>query len=255
GSTPNDNAGSPIPALDQLQPIGDASAVLGYLNMAGVGPEGQTHTLGDIEDYYVIEAIAGTIVSLEIGDPEHVDIDLWLYTEQGAYVTDSSSRYPGDSIEISEAGRYIINAHLFSGYGSYILTIDRPTALDSVTTSPITTIIDNPAILIEDETPVQDVGELYVLLIDADTMTVEAVSTTTLGLKYSYHMVLPQSGNYFLVAGTDIDSDLALCDPEDICGLYGSSNSIVEPIVLTGGVSNLDILIPVQFGVYGSEGR
>lgn len=251
GTTPNDNAGSPDPALDRLQPIADASAVLGYLNMPGVGPEGQTYSSGDVEDFYVIDATAGTTISLESGDPEQVDIDLWLYTDQGAYVDDSSSALPGDFIEIQEDGTYIVNAHLFSGHGSYILSIEPPNSLDYK--SPTPTLPpgsgSQPPILIDNDQPIPNVGELYVLLIDAETMTVEAVSATTYGVGYSYDMVLPTAGNYFLLAGTDIDNDLSLCDPEDICSFYGSMLDFSGPISLTGGASNLDIVIPVHLGV------
>ena len=56
----------------------------------------------------MLTAAAGTVINLDIGDPENADIDLWLYATEGDYLTDSSSAYPGDSVTLQETGTYII---------------------------------------------------------------------------------------------------------------------------------------------------
>ena len=166
-----------------------------------MGPTGQARASGDIEDYYVLNATAGTDIYLEIGDPDNADVDLWLYTSEGAYVTDSSSRYPGDFVTIQETGTYIVNAHLHSGHGSYALIINEPDAApqadDQATTSgsKTSTATSTPMNVSAIGT---DVGTVYVLLIDAETGVVESVTSTDAKSNYEYDFVLPALGHYYL---------------------------------------------------------
>ena len=252
GYVPNDNAGSPAPDAGFTQKIGDAQVVFGYLAHPGVGPAGQARDNGDVEDYYVLNATAGTELYLEIGDPENADIDLWLYTFEGAYVTDSSSPYPGDSVTLPETGTYIVNAHLHSGHGSYALVINEPVAVkqDTDVTSPTSSKTSSVA-----STPMNvsamgtDLGTVYVLLIDAETGVVESVASTNAASNYEYDFALPAPGHYFLLAGTDNDNDQSICDADDICGFYGSAGNELNPINISGAQSGLDVVLQPGLGV------
>ena len=256
GYVPNDNAGSPAPDAGFTQKIGDAQVVFGYLAHPGVGPAGQARDSGDVEDYYVLNATAGTELYLEIGDPENADIDLWLYTFEGAYVTDSSSPYPGDSVTLPETGTYIVNAHLHSGHGSYALVINEPVAVkqDTDVTSPTSSKTSSVA-----STPMNvsamgtDVGTVYVLLINAETGVVESVASTNAVSNYEYDFALPAPGHYFLLAGTDNDNDQSICDADDICGFYGSAGNELNPINISGAQSGLDVVLQPGLGA-GSLG-
>ena len=252
GYAPNDNAGSPAPDLTLVQKIGDAQVVFGYLAYPDVGPTGQARASGDIEDYYVLNATAGTDIYLEIGDPDNADVDLWLYTSEGAYVTDSSSRYPGDFVTIQETGTYIVNAHLHSGHGSYALIINEPDAAPqaddqaSTSGSKTSTATSTPMNVSAIGT---DVGTVYVLLIDAETGVVESVTSTDAKSNYEYDFVLPALGHYYLIAGTDNDNDQSICDADEICGVYGSSGTEVNPINISGAQSGLDVILAPELGV------
>lgn len=252
GYTPNDNAGSPAPDLALAQKVGDAQVVFGYLAYPGVGPVGQVRTSGDIEDYFVLNAAAGTNINLELNDSDNADIDLWLYTSEGAYVTDSSSRYPGDFVTLPESGTYIVNAHLHSGHGSYALIISDPVAVrqdsdvasrsSSKTSTGTSTTLNVSAMG-------TDVGTVYVLLIDAETGVVESVTSTNAERNYEYDFVLPALGHYYLIAGTDNDNDQSICDADDICGVYGSTGTEVNPINISGAESGLDVVLHPELGV------
>ena len=252
GYIPNDSAGSPVPDLERVQKIGDAQVVFGYLSYPNVGPEGQVRTTGDTEDYYVLTAAAGTVINLDIGDPENADIDLWLYTAEGDYLTDSSSAYPGDSVTLQETGTYIVNAHLHRGHGSYALVIHDPAAVaqdNDQSSAAASKAISADSTSIDALSLGSDVGTVYVLLIDAETGVVESVVSTNAAQNYEYNFVPPTLGHYYLIAGTDNDNDQSICDADDICGVYGSTGSEVPSINLSGAQSDLDIVLTPELGI------
>ena len=147
---------------------------------------------------------------------------------------------------LPETGTYIVNAHLHSGHGSYALIINEPDAAkqdNDVATlhgSKTSTATSTPMNVSAIGT---DVGTVYVLLIDAETGVVESVTSTDAKSNYEYDFVLPALGHYYLIAGTDNDNDQSICDADEICGVYGSTDTEVNPINISGAQSGLDVIL------------
>ncbi len=65
-----------------------------------------------------------------------------------------------------------------------------------------------------------DVGTVYVLTVDQNTLdTVDQVETTAAN-GYAFSTSALTGGTYLVVAGTDRDNDGTICDIEDACGFY-----------------------------------
>ena len=97
-----------------------------------------------------------------------------------------------------------------------------------------------------------DAGFLYVLLTDTDTGdVVRQFNVAASGGEYAYQFLNVADGSYKIVAGTDSDNDLFICDSGGACGAFLTSD---QPLVIAVNqhLTNLDfpighvIAIPAQ---------
>ena len=113
----------------------------GYLNFPEAGNDGPLKEQGDLLDVYMIEALGGEVITLDIGsfrsdddsNQSSTDIDLALYNQEGFLIDFSVN--PSDESEVitlpNSQGSYYIEASLFSdvenpGYtATYRLTVDN----------------------------------------------------------------------------------------------------------------------------------
>ena len=243
----NDDSNNPAPSLEHLQSLGAARTVVGYLTLPGLGAMGPLQEAGDLEDYYSAFVEAGSVISLAIAEPDKADIDLWLYDENGAYIDDSSGKDDVEFLTVPSSGLVIINAHLFSGYSNYVIDISPPTFDKTLSELSITEKAGYPLpeSLIDSHSN-NDVGEVYVLLVNANTGIVDAVTATNAEQDYAYRIPLEAEGDYFLIAGTDTDNDLSICDPGEACGVY-PSNDQPQPVTFSGSQGGLDFQSSVFF--------
>ncbi len=66
-----------------------------------------------------------------------------------------------------------------------------------------------------------DAGRHFVLLLDPDTLeTKRSVVLNASGGVYRYRFNDVEPGDYLLVAGSDFDNDLTICDAGEACGAY-----------------------------------
>lgn len=88
-----------------------------------------------------------------------------------------------------------------------------------------------------DERLQRDAGRHYVLLVDADTgETVEQAVVRASGGAYRFTIEPVPAGDYFLVAGTDLDNNLFICESGEACAEYP-----VNGLPQTIAVGNQDI--------------
>jgi serine protease len=66
----------------------------------------------------------------------------------------------------------------------------------------------------------EDIGNVFVVAYDAKTFTPVAQAVTKFNQWYTYTIQDLQPGNYIIVAGTDRDSDLSICDDGETYGFY-----------------------------------
>ncbi len=100
----------------------------GTVNEAFTGPRGNNYTVGDEDDYFAVDLVAGQVVELEFAsDPAQSDVDLYVLSATGASLGSSigtSSRF--ECVRINTSGRYIVNVYAYSKASIYNLRIGAP---------------------------------------------------------------------------------------------------------------------------------
>lgn len=141
-----------------------------------------------------------------------------------------------------------------SGMGSYTVTVDR-TGLTPATYSgtfqvSAGTSSANVEVIMQvtDTSIAGNAGRHYVLLVNNATgaaVQQDAVNTNTGTASYSFSSV--PSGDYVVVAGSDMDMDNLICDAGESCGAY---STLSQPVVITvgsGAVSGLDFSTSYEY--------
>jgi serine protease len=84
------------------------------------------------------------------------------------------------------------------------------------------------------------------------------VDLDAVGGEYAYSLGGVGPGTYFLLAGTDSDNDLVICDPGEACGAYPTVG-VSTPIELTASRTGLDFVTtlasPTGTALTGQEGE
>jgi len=108
---------------DAPQRIDNPTTLGGYVNEPGTGAEGRSRVEGDREDFFVVDLLAGQSLDLLVAEFQNADADLYLYTPAGDLVDFSIETGERESIQVSEAGTYVVNVSIFAGATTYTLTI------------------------------------------------------------------------------------------------------------------------------------
>ena len=108
----------------------------------------------------------------------------------------------------------------------YQVSVDRSTLADGTYAATISfdsdaNDVDVPVIMQVGVADAADAGFHYVLLIDIQTDdTDDQVNVGAAGGLYPYAFSAVPSGEYVIVAGTDLDNDGFICDAGEACGAY-----------------------------------
>lgn len=126
--------------------------------------------------------------------------------------------------------------------GTYLVTVDRTGLADGlysgrITVQSSTGTVDVSVIMSVGNVSIGgNVGFVYLLLIDAVTGdVVDQLNPAATNGIYTFNFSNVAAGSYELVAGTDADNDLSICDAGEACGSY------------------LTIDQPIQFDVTGDQ--
>lgn len=135
-----------------------------------------------------------------------------------------------------------------AGLGDYRIGVDRIgltpanyTAGITVTSS-LNTILTIPVNLRVGAGGSGDVGLVYVLLLDNEFRVVDERAVLAGEGRYSFNFDGVESGDYFLVAGTDADNDGFICDAGEACGAYPTIG-VPDPVRIDRDRSALDFVI------------
>ena len=104
-------AGLQIPnnSFATSQDIPNPAAIGGYLNVAGVGPQGQSFLNGDQLDYYYGAMKAGQNIVLQMSeDPATNDLDLYLYDQSQVSAGISMGTGNTESLVVPADGDYFV---------------------------------------------------------------------------------------------------------------------------------------------------
>ncbi|MDZ7783487.1 MAG: S8 family peptidase [Halioglobus sp.] len=158
------------------------------------------------------------------------------------------------AIEVSEPWLQVqpVSANA-AGLGDYVAAVDREGIAPGVYTATIT--IDSSVNMLSvrvfmsigGDLTASDVGVVYILLLDTEDESVinQFVSGGDDGM-YPFRFDGVEAGSYEIIAGSDADNDLFICDAGEACGAW---LTIDQPIVIeldgdTGGVD-----FPVDYQV------
>ena len=139
------------------------------------------------------------------------------------------------------------------GLGTYQLSVDTMSLNDGVYTVKAnffsdTNLITSATIkvIVNSVNPSPDAGHIYVLLIDpltGNTAYFTDLSATNAEYSYSFQDVDP--GDYYILAGSDNDNNLLICEDGESCGGYPvlGKNVIIS---VNQDITNLDFDISLD---------
>ena len=112
--------------------------------------------------------------------------------------------------------------------GLFTVTVNRTSLVDGLYRATITLETDTASSLIIPVTlqvgerhEKGDTGHHFVVLVDPATMeTVRTISIDNNNGRYNFQFNSVPEGEYFVIAGTDLDNDGLICDPGEACGGY-----------------------------------
>ncbi len=131
----------PNNSFSTAQPLLNPVSVSGYVNNPFQGSPGSSAISGDISDFYRVNLLAGQAISLVIPHHDRGDMDLYIYPASCTDSTCGSNRcqqngdptgnngssfqYAGanEKITVPADGAYFIEVCVYSGYGTYTLSI------------------------------------------------------------------------------------------------------------------------------------
>ncbi|MEJ2618987.1 MAG: S8 family serine peptidase [Candidatus Thiodiazotropha sp.] len=140
-----------------------------------------------------------------------------------------------------------------SGYGSYSVNIDRSELSQGTYNGTITVTAGTSNVSVQVIMQVMDgvqtgnPGTHYVLLIDAITniaVQQRQVDFTNGNSSFSFKEV--SDGDYFVIAGSDMDLDNSICDSGESCGAYTTAANPTLINVDSGDVNDINFTVSFQ---------
>ncbi|MCU7876439.1 MAG: S8 family serine peptidase [Candidatus Thiodiazotropha sp. (ex Lucinoma borealis)] len=130
-----------------------------------------------------------------------------------------------------------------SGFGSYAVSVDRSGLAPATYSATFQINAGSATATVEvimqvlDVTLTGDAGTHYVLLVDQSTDEVlQQDEVEAVGESVSYSFSDVGSGDYLIVAGSDMDMDGIICDAGESCGAY---STVSQPRVITVGTEDI----------------
>jgi len=106
------------------QQLPNPASLGGYLNEAFAGEVGSSWLLGDLDDLFRVNLLAGQKVSLIESDPSEGNLALGLWSSDTLTLEDLSiTTGYFETVEAPATGEYVINPAVFSGASNYTLII------------------------------------------------------------------------------------------------------------------------------------
>lgn len=138
-----------------------------------------------------------------------------------------------------------------SGLGTYRVTVDRsdlPTGNYAATItaqSSVNSLSVRALIAVGGIGTSADVGVIYILLYDTatDEVVAQVVGTANEG-EYPFEFTDIAAGEYEIIAGSDADNDLLICDPGEACGAWLTIDQPIR-ITLQDDINNVDF--PIEY--------
>lgn len=114
-------------APETAQPLPNPVIVGGYVNLPLNGVQGRSFQSGDVDDFYVVDLLAGQQITLLMGTDNLRlnDLDLGLLNLDGTLVDASVSSGNVESLVVPASGRFLVQVQVYAGASNYVLTIGQ----------------------------------------------------------------------------------------------------------------------------------
>ncbi len=131
--------------------------------------------------------------------------------------------------------------------GFFTVTVNRTGLVDGLYQATITIETDTASSLtvpvtlqVGERQEKGDTGHHYVILVDPGTMqTTHMVHVDNSNGSYHYQFDPVPEGEYFIIAGTDLDNDGLICDPGEACGGYPTIERL-QPVKVYSNMENIN---------------
>lgn len=105
--------------ISRAQVITNPTQVVGYLNVAGQGPDGPSRSGGDLSDAFKTRLQTGQTVEVQFAaDPSTIDVDLFIFDSNNNVVGQSVGQNSYECIQVSSDGDYTVGTLLFTQNGA-----------------------------------------------------------------------------------------------------------------------------------------
>lgn len=143
------------------------------------------------------------------------------------------------------------------GMGEYNLTVDRSNLVDATYTGTVNFgLSDGNTISVSVSMRVQtqptggtgNAGFLYLVLFDTSLNNQKQLNLSQTDGKYQYQLDDITAGDYYIIAGSDVDNDGKICEVGESCGAYPLRTEI-EAVTVNRNHSGLDFNATINSGL------
>jgi serine protease len=144
-----------------------------------------------------------------------------------------------------------------SGLGDYTLSVDRGGLVDAVYRGTVSfSLSDGGSIEISVSMRVLSLptgvagnaGFLYLMLLDRSLNNQGQLNLSPVNGRYDFNFQSVVAGDYYLLAGSDVDNDGMICEVGESCGAYPVRNQEVV-VTVDRDISGLDFMATINSGL------
>ncbi|MFC3152366.1 S8 family serine peptidase [Litoribrevibacter euphylliae] len=146
-----------------------------------------------------------------------------------------------------------------NGFGTYQVSVDRTLLADGLYTASIvfdatsTTETLNVLMQVTTTAHTADAGYIYILAIDPEERETQGfTAASSVNGLYTYTIENLTSGEYQVVAGTDLNADSLICDQGDSCGAFPTLDQ-TSILTINGDADNIDFTVSFENSISASS--
>ncbi len=150
----------------------------------------------------------------------------------------------------NDSGGWLTHVAPVGGVGDYTFVANRSGLADNNTYSATITIVSSvntvtiPVIMQKATIPTtDDAGRHYILLYNVNpAVNVKQDTANAFNGSYDFGFSDVVSGEYYIIAGTDLDNDGFICNTGEACGIYPDSTPDSRTFNVSGDLSNANFI-------------
>jgi serine protease len=145
-----------------------------------------------------------------------------------------------------------------SGLGTYTATASKGSLADGTYSATITFTTANPSSTVQVSVNMRigaavsadaNAGYLYLLVLNPESFEVAySAELTASNGQYTFSIPGVAAGEYFIVAGSDMDNDVYICDEAEACGAYPTLG-LANKVTVSSHLSELDFDVGFMTGI------